>query len=186
MTFEDCLKIDGWMDEDEMQWLYEQAQRMEIIVEIGSWLGRSTSALCLGCKGTVYSIDHFKGSVEHQDTIKDKAFVIDVIQSDLKVKNDLFEQNKANLSEFTNLVTLKMTSANAALDRTIPEKIDMVFIDGSKDYESIMLDLKLWFPRTKILCCGHDITQEGIPDALTDFIGFIPEASVNSIWGVWI
>ena len=49
--------IKGWMSKEELQWLHNQSLKMNSIVEIGSWYGRSTHALVSGCNGNVYAID---------------------------------------------------------------------------------------------------------------------------------
>ena len=55
-------EIPGWMSAEELQWLFEQAGQHENIVEIGSWMGRSTHALLTGTKGKVIAVDTFQGS----------------------------------------------------------------------------------------------------------------------------
>lgn len=68
--------ISGWMNSEELEWLYTTASEMDSILEIGAWCGRSTFALASGCKGNVFSIDHFNGSGEHQNDIwKGKSVV---------------------------------------------------------------------------------------------------------------
>lgn len=166
-------RIEGMMEEESLQWLYKTALEMTSIIEIGCWVGRSTYPLLCGCKGLVYAIDHFKGSAEHQEAIK--------------VRNlDLYKLFTKNLFGFKNLRTFKMTSEEAAKNSEIPEGVDMVFIDGSHDYNSVMLDLTLWYPRTKKLICGHDIYEEGVPKALETFFKCELEPVAGSIWAVWL
>ena len=55
-------KIDGWMSLLELLFLYERAKEMDTIVELGSYKGRSTYALCSGCNGIVTTIDNFSMS----------------------------------------------------------------------------------------------------------------------------
>ena len=52
-------KIEGWMSLLELLFLYELAQKMDKIAELGSYKGRSTFALCSGCNGQVLAIDDF-------------------------------------------------------------------------------------------------------------------------------
>lgn len=52
-------KIEGWMSLIELLFLYELAQKMDKIAELGSYKGRSTYALCSGCHGQVLTIDDF-------------------------------------------------------------------------------------------------------------------------------
>jgi predicted O-methyltransferase YrrM len=71
-------KIQGWMSETELLWLFNTAKEMNSVVEIGSWKGRSTHALLSGCKGTVYAVDHFLGSVDERETYHAEAKTRDI------------------------------------------------------------------------------------------------------------
>ena len=48
---------------DEAAWLYDMASQCESVVEVGCWKGKSTFVLAQACKGQVYAVDHFKGSM---------------------------------------------------------------------------------------------------------------------------
>ena len=136
--------IQGWMTLTELQWLFDMAQKMESIVEIGSWKGRSTHALCSGCPGTVTAVDHFRGSASDfnghwEARAKDLSLVF-----------------INNVGFFPNLELLKMESVEAA--KLFPDKsVEMVFIDGDHSAESIMEDISSWKRKCKKLICGHDI-----------------------------
>jgi predicted O-methyltransferase YrrM len=157
------------MSTDESKWLYETAQKMNSIIEIGSWMGKSTYLFCSGCKGNVYAIDHFKGSEEIPE-----------------VPSNLFEIFMGNIGHFTNLRVLAMTSEEAwGYDNIIPLSVDMIFIDGAHDYNSVLFDLQAWAPRVKKLISGHDRDQAGVPKALKEF--FKPDQvkpGAGSIWYV--
>lgn len=162
--------IDGWMGYDELQWLFETAMLMGSIVEVGSWEGRSTHALLSGCKGTVFAVDHFKGSPTERDSNHVKAKTTDIRR--------LFD---GNVGTFPNLKVLEMDSAEAAA--TFADKsIDMVFIDGDHSYEYVKTDLLSWLPKCRVLLCGHDASQDGVPRALREILGEV-KIEVGSIWG---
>src|SRR5512139_3381685 len=136
-------QIFGWMSIGELRWLYETAQQMESIVEVGVWKGRSTHALCSGCKGIVIAVDHWKGSRAEQTSNHKEANEKDVCQ-------DFW----ANVGHFRNLSILRMESTKAA--GLFHEKsVDMVFIDGGHEFEEVLNDLRFWIPICKKLLCGH-------------------------------
>lgn len=159
--------IHGWMSDVELLWLYETSKSMTRIAEIGSWQGRSTFALCSGCPGTVYAIDHFKGSEEHKN---EQAVIEGTVR----------DKFKKNMRDFKNLVTLTMTS-HAASQGFKDGYFDMVFIDGAHDYDSVLTDLKLWTPLASKLICGHDRDQDGVPKALSAIFGEV-KREPGSLW----
>lgn len=148
---EEADKIGGWMTKDELKWLYDRASESNTVLEIGSWMGKSTYALCSGCKGNVFSVDHFLGSSEHKFMIERGCKPFDVF--------------KENVKKFANLITLKMSSEEASKALCIPEKFDMLFIDGAHEYEDFLLDLKCWTDRARRLLCGHDANYPSIQKA---------------------
>ena len=164
-------KIFGWMDPPELEWLYEAAKRMDSIVEIGSYKGRSTYVLLSGCPGKVYVVDPFSsgGYCGDPDPTVDTAPAF-----------------RANCGHFPNLCLFRMTSKEAASSNLIPPEVDMVFIDGDHARESVLLDLQLWAPRAKKLFCGHDWRTGGNPGveaALNEFYGMNGVAhGAGSIW----
>src|SRR5262245_42246367 len=58
---ERALAIEGWMAPRELFWLAEIAQNSDNIIEIGSYKGRSTRALCDNARGKVTAVDPWSG-----------------------------------------------------------------------------------------------------------------------------
>jgi len=164
--------IEGWMRFPELLWLYETAKKMNTIAEAGSWKGKSTHALCSGCKsGTVTAIDHFLGSEEEKE-FQHKEAVGDIV----------YNQFMENMKRFNNLRVNRKDIVEAAKD--YPDKyFDMTFLDGGHTYEQVKADILAWLPKTKKLICGHDYTPNlwnGVVKAVDEVIGKVQV--VDSIW----
>ena len=65
-------QIKGFLADDEAEALYQYAREASTlgpVLEIGSYCGKSTIYLGLACReanGTVFALDHHRGSEEHQ------------------------------------------------------------------------------------------------------------------------
>lgn len=149
--------IEGWMSEEELNWLSNTAKSMDSIAEIGSWKGRSTDALLRSCDGPVYAIDHWKGSPDERLREHKEA-----------LSSDIYQQFSNNVGHYSNLRVICGDSAEIAA--SIPE-VDMVFIDGAHDYESVKRDLLAYLPKARKIICGHDYNWEGVNRAVTEVLG---------------
>ena len=148
--------IMGWMEPNELRWLYEEAKKVGSVVEIGSWCGRSTYALLSGCSGKVYAVDTWLGSPECQGWIEAGVRPYDEFMK--------------NCGGFENLEVLKMGSRDAV--GFVEGEVDMVFIDGDHSYEAVREDIDLWEPKCKKVLCGHDmLTHEGVKRAVEERFG---------------
>jgi len=162
--------IQGWTTDNELNWLYDVSLIMDSIVEIGCWKGKSTHALLSGCKGPVFTVDHFKGNSDQLNSHHIEANSVDI--------SKVFYQN---VGHFSNLCLLKMDSIQAS--KFFKEKsIDMIFFDGGHLKEEIIADVLAWKPIVKKLLCGHDF-QEFAEPAL-DELGIIPDRIFGGIWSV--
>jgi len=142
-------QIEGFLVPGQEWWLYNMAYKLEddaVIVEIGSFKGRSTSCLALGCIGTskhVYAIDTFNGN--------------DV---DFPNRNFMDEFRK-NLNQLgvTRYVT-PMVGASVDVAREWHKPIDFIFIDGSHHYDDVVADFENFYPYVKSggIIALHDIT----------------------------
>lgn len=159
--------IEGWMAHVELWWLASRAKQMDSIAEIGSWKGRSTYTLLQHCPGTVYAIDHFEGSEDERDTFHVEAKT-----------GDIYCQFMANCGGFPNLKVLRGTSIGMA---TMLPQVDMVFIDGSHQYQDVMSDIEMYMPKAKKLICGHDYNDERVAKAVYDTLGPV-KFGHGSIW----
>ncbi|GAU82912.1 hypothetical protein BIWAKO_02835 [Bosea sp. BIWAKO-01] len=117
-----------------------------VVVEIGSWLGSSTRFLASRSGGCVIAIDHWIGSEEHY---KQEQY------TDLLPK--LFVTFLANCWEYkSKILPIRKNSVEAL---TLPiENIDVLYIDGAHDYDSVYADLTNWSPRVAEsgVICGDD------------------------------
>ena len=169
-----ALMIEGWMWEDELQFLAEQAATHNLIVEVGSWMGRSTRALADNCPGKVLAVDTWKGSEEQQHR--------DLLQG--KPKDWLLMKFMENLSG-VNVYPYQLTSLDAAKEFE-DEQFDMIFLDAEHDYDNVKADILAWgnLLAPGGLLCGHDY-QAGAPgviEAVNELLdGF---KTCNSIWYV--
>lgn len=131
--------VEGWLTEKEGKFLYKMASQCigyGVIVEIGSWKGRSTIWLAQGSKYgnqvKVYAIDPHTGSPEHRSLHK-KIWTFDIFKKNLQK------------AQVTHLVTpLVTTSETAVRHWNLP--IEFLFIDGAHEYEFVKKDFLLWFP----------------------------------------
>ena len=159
--------IEGWMTPTELEWLYQTARRVNSIVEVGSFLGRSTHALLSGCSGKVIAVDDF-------------STICSVIGMNIN-KNELIKTFANNLKGFPNLEVFVGDSLEAA--KVLPD-VDMVFLDGNHDYEPLCKELDVWLPKTKRVLCGHDYNEvywPGVAQAVDEKFG----DRVNVLDHIW-
>lgn len=159
------------MTRAELQWLFDRAQEAETIVEVGSWLGRSTHALCTGCTGTVYSVDHFMGTPGEEETTYRYA-----------QNHDVYLEFLHNMRAHTNLRILKGYSHEIA-QTFAPASVDMIFIDADHRFDGVRQDIVSWLPVARKIICGHDYTLEGVKRAV-DSMNFKVTLGPHSLWSV--
>ena len=170
-----ALAIPGWMSEGELTWLATTAQTCQTILEIGSYLGRSTRALADACPGHVYVVD----------TWTNYAWVLDPTARDGDAVYRRCQQNLAPHLD-TGHVTLWR---GRSLDLTIWQQVppcDLIFLDGDHSYGTVIQEIQLWAPRVKPggILSGHDYgapSTLGVTRAVQELYGQ-PDALHESIW----
>ena len=144
------LDIPGWMKPNELEWLLHTAEHLPIngtIVELGTFCGRSTMALCQGAElvcGTVITVDPFDDAAMRE---------LPEWKTDVPCMYDRFVQTVSELRLYPQV--MRMTSLEAA--KLIPDNsVDMVFIDGL--HTATGEDIDAWRPKMKPggVMAGHD------------------------------
>ena len=137
------------------RWLFDKVRDLPdgaTILEIGAWLGRSTSCLAFGCVGTkkhVYTIDTFCGN--DTDFIREKSF---------------FSAWEANMRECGVLdYVTPLRGLSSAFYETWDKPIHFLFIDGGHDLEVVMGDFDAFYPHVVSGGCiaMHDVAGIGKP-----------------------
>ena len=121
--------IPGWLTDEEGEALYELARACRgdgVIVEIGSWKGKSTVCLGLGSRAgrsvSVYAIDpHADYRFGDFKTNVDRAGIADLVRP---------------------IPSLSQAAADA-----FDEPIELLFVDGSHDYDLVLEDFEKWVPK---------------------------------------
>lgn len=151
MNFEEAWPIidgiPGWLTQEEAEQLFNAARDMAgkgHIVEIGSYLGRSSCALCLGSKSAaapnqaslVFAVDPFTAWIAEQP--HDKS-----IGGPNWTYPDFIENMKR-----ARIMDVIRPMINTSLQAVInwDSKISLLFIDGNHDYEFVSKDFVMWSP----------------------------------------
>jgi predicted O-methyltransferase YrrM len=163
------MAIPGFMEPDELAWLNVQASRYREVLEVGTWKGRSASALAAGCPGRVWTVDHFEGSPSEREAAHAEALTADVGR-----------EAELNLDRYGNVTILRLPSVSASrMFRA--ESLEMVLLDGDHDREGALVDLVAWRPKVSRLLCGHDRDWPGVYEALSIY-GIPYETGPGSLW----
>lgn len=171
--------IQGWMNVRELAWLREQAATRYVIVEIGTWKGRSTAALAEGSPGVVFACDHFRGSPSERRTTMIEA-----------ASGTLCRQALDNLADY--IAVGRLFVIEGPISRTFlsglgdilrHRQADMIFIDGSHDSPDVVRDIQMSMKVLKPggLLCGHDRRLLGVHSALDELVPDWKEGA-GSIW----
>jgi predicted O-methyltransferase YrrM len=161
-TIEDLVKgVEGWLTDREGRLLCDLASRCTgkgVIVEIGSWKGKSTIWLGRGSKEgngvMIHAVDPHIGFPDVEE-VYGKIWTFEE-----------FKNNIAKAAVDDVVIPIIKTSEDAAKDFGWP--VELIFIDGVHLYDYVKLDFELWFP--KVVESGvmvfHDTTGERGPKRL--------------------
>ena len=121
--------VPGWLTDEEGEALYELARACRgdgVIVEIGSWKGKST--VCLG-----------RGS---QDGAGVPVYAVDP-HADHRYGDFKTNIERAGIADLVRpIASLSQTAADG-----FDETIELLFVDGSHEYDLVLEDFEKWVPK---------------------------------------
>jgi hypothetical protein len=165
MTFQEAWRIiepiEGWLvSPNQEQWLFQVVRkmpRMANIVEIGSFMGRSTISMALGCLGSgrrVFAVDTFQGNAG--DFVKG--------QHGVEWTGDVFfDQFMANVEQSGVCdYVVPLMGISQEVGRFWKAPIHCLFVDGSHEFEDIQADLACFYPHVVAggIVALHDVTPD--------------------------
>lgn len=162
--------ISGWCCHEQMSLYSEWAWKLpdeESIVEVGSWLGKSSVYMAVELLKynkniKFYAVDHWLGNTEHRDHP-------DVISGKLY---DHFIENIKPVKEKINPIRKSSVEASKEFPNY---SLAAVFIDGEHSFEAVAEDILAWLPKIKPggFLAGDDWLPEeypGVCDAVTKLL----------------
>lgn len=176
--------IRGWMREVELEWLARTAAALQagaVWVEVGTWMGRSWSAVALSLprKATIVSVDTFDGGTYDAGTVKFVREHGSVLGDFRRVYDDIRRMRPDLLTRI--IARPSVEAAPEVLDRTC----DVVFVDGDHSTVAVRTDIAAWIPKLKPrgLLCGHDVDDPNVMAALDGLpLERMDQSVRGSIW----
>ncbi|MEM1403843.1 MAG: class I SAM-dependent methyltransferase [Pseudomonadota bacterium] len=158
----DIDSVKGFLSREEGEALYRHAATLGSglpAVEIGSYCGKSSVYLGLGCRkagSSLFAVDHHRGSEEHQPG----EFFHDPELVDSRGRFSTLESFRDTIADAgleDSVIPVLASSAQFAASWAGP--IGMVFIDGGHSLDAALTDYRAWAGR---LCPGgilavHDV-----------------------------
>ena len=159
----DIDSIKGFLAADEGEALFNFALKSAALgpcLEIGSYCGKSTVYLGMACRerhNTLFSLDHHRGSEEHQ---QGEQYHDAELYDPISGKMDSFPSFRQTLAaaELEQTV-VPIVSPSATVARHWATPLSMVFIDGGHSLESALSDYRCWAHHIKPggILAIHDI-----------------------------
>ncbi len=153
-------KVPGLFGRHEAAFLYRLARRRGKLVELGCWMGRSTSILLQAAAvwgATLTTVDAFTPMPNGRDASTPERWRANLRKVGLKPPE-----------------LLAMTSDEAAKVYPNDQDIALLFIDADHSEAAVRRDLANWTPRVKVdgVVALHDLWYHSIPGvarAITDW-----------------
>lgn len=134
-------RIDGYLVPGQERFLFDKVMSLPndaAILEVGSYLGRSTAAMAFACAGTqrhIYCIDTFFGN-----------------EGPMGKTEDFLDTWQANLRQYD--LERYVTALPGYSYEVLPNwngkpKVDFAFLDGSHEYRDVLRDLEMTYPLVK-------------------------------------
>jgi predicted O-methyltransferase YrrM len=152
---------DGWFSSKEglgyramVDELLRQPDTCKHVVEVGCWLGRSTSyiaRLCQAHGARLTCVDTWVGSSDR----------FDGQYREMLASRDVEAEFRAHLAAL-GVTAQIIREPSLAVARTFaPGSIDLVFLDASHDYGAVAADIAAWRPavRKRGVLAGHDFSE---------------------------
>src|SRR5262245_20107139 len=132
--------VEGWLNPSEARVLFSLARRCTgrgVIVEIGSWKGKSTICLArgsqIGSRTEIHAVDPHTGSPQHREMLGEVC---------------TFEEFKRNIrAAKVDELVVPHVDFSEAVARTFEAPVELIFIDGLHEYEGVKTYFEAWFPR---------------------------------------
>lgn len=150
-------------------------------VEVGCWAGRSTAWLATeivnsGKDITLYCVDHWQGSPEHEDN---------------PLRAHIWETFNQNMAEVKQRMGEKLqiirSDSAAAAKKFGNASVDFVWLDAGHDYDSVARDIKAWLPKVRPghVLGGDDYPMEGVKEAVRELLPGVDQRPQNGWAGWW-
>jgi predicted O-methyltransferase YrrM len=178
----------GWnSNSPAFQTALAQTNPLNLIVEVGSWMGGSARTMAGILKGAgradfeIVCVDTFLGSVEHWTR---ESYLMTFTNGQPDVYNQ-FLSNVLHMNVADVITPFPCDSVNAAL---VLKKFgvvpDMVYIDAGHEYESVSADIKRW---TELLRPGgtlllDDAHHPPIQKAVADLLPGATKEAEKFLW----
>lgn len=166
-------EIEGWLSVVEGEALAMYGDGKDCL-EIGSYKGKSANYIAPKAKSLV-CIDPFRADESGQNQFVDYTTLKEFLKNTDKFKN----------------ITPVIGKSQDVFNQFKDEQFDMIFVDGMHDHDSVMEDIKKYWPKLKIggVMCFHDYQKDwigvisavdscfGNPDELYDSIAVVKKTS---------
>jgi hypothetical protein len=183
-----ALGTPGYMAPRELVWLATQAKQHKLIVEFGSFLGRSTRVLADNAVGKVYAMDDWRTGIKPHWGPEILENLTPDFEENLYLGFCLHLQEHIDSGK-----VVPVRANNERVDLLPPEwfnghgggqKPDMLFIDGDHHYEPVKRDIKngLAMLRAGGLLCGHDYDWKTVRQAVDELLPTATVVPGTSIW----
>lgn len=151
---------EGWFEEKSFNIIKKHVDFLNVksIIELGSWMGKSTRFFLDSFEGMMFCIDTWRGAPEQ------KAHHA----KNLHIAFETFLSNNYKYKD--RLIPLRMNTISGLLTlKKLGVSPDLIFIDAAHDYKHVIDDLEYslkLFPDAII--CGHDANYHEVANALKD------------------
>lgn len=171
------MRIDGWMEEDELEWIAEMASVSHSILEVGAFKGRTTRAIADNTDGKIVVVDPWNQDYWYEDGRK--------FEVDFNVLPEFADNLEDHLKSGKVIPFQEMFS-----EHKDPGPFDFIFLDGDHRFKTVEDDIKHALTICHGVLAGHDYTTTdiwpGVKKAVDELLGSKVSLGPGSIWSkIW-